>query len=564
MTEQEKYNYWLEQENIDQEVLNQLKLMEGNENEIFESFYKDLEFGTAGLRGILGAGTNRMNIYTVGKASEGFAKYLKENFKSPSIAIAYDSRINSELFAWVSARIMAKNGIKVYIYSELMPTPMLSYALRHYKCDGGIVITASHNPAKYNGYKVYGPDGCQAGPEMADAILTYINKTDMFKVELADKNDKNINIIPDSVVEGFVDAILKKRVYEAKDAVKNLNIVYTPLNGTGRRPVDLVMKKMGVKNISVVKEQEMPDGNFPTCSYPNPEIREALEKGLELLEKTNGDILIATDPDADRVGVAVKHNGDFRLITGNEMGVLMLDYICRAKTLNGTMPKNPVAVKTIVTTAMVDAVTQKYGVKLESVLTGFKFIGGVIAELEENNRLDDYLLGFEESYGYLFLGEYVRDKDAISAVMLIADMTAYYKSKGKTLVDVLEDMFKEFGYYENKTVTFAFEGASGLKKMASIMEQLRQAPPKSVAGADIIETSDYKLSITKNKHGETPILLPKSNVLAYKLSDGCSFVVRPSGTEPKLKIYMFVKGESQQKAKSRVEEMYSSIKTLIQ
>ncbi len=562
MTEQEKYNYWLSQKDLDKEVLSQLKAIEGNENEIFESFYKDLEFGTAGLRGILGAGTNRMNIYTVGKASDGFAKYLKENFENPSIAIAYDSRINSELFAWVSARIMAKNGIKVYIYSELMPTPMLSYAVRHYKCDGGIVITASHNPAKYNGYKVYGPDGCQAGPEMADAILNCINKTDMFKVQLAEKDDKNINIIPDSVIESFIDTILKKRVYEDKDAVKNLNIVYTPLNGTGMMPVKRVMDKMGVENMVVVKEQQFPDGNFPTCSYPNPEIREALEKGLELLEETKGDILIATDPDADRVGVAVKHNNEFRLITGNEMGVLMLDYICRAKTLNGTMPQNPVAVKTIVTTAMVDAVCNKYNVKLESVLTGFKFIGGVIADLEENNRVEDYLLGFEESYGYL-LGEHVRDKDAVSAVMLIADMTAFYKSKGKTLVDVLEEMFKEFGYFENKTVTFAFEGASGLEKMAALMEQLRSIPPKEVAGAEIVEISDYKLSITKNQNGETPITLPKSNVLAYKLSDGCSFVVRPSGTEPKLKIYMFVKAETLEKAKDRVAKLHTSLEELV-
>lgn len=562
MTEQEKYNYWLKQENLDAEVLSQLKKMENDENEIFESFYKDLEFGTAGLRGILGAGTNRMNIYTVGKASDGFAKYLKENFENPSIAIAYDSRINSELFAWVSARIMAKNGIKVYIYNELMPTPMLSFAVRHYKCDGGIVITASHNPAKYNGYKVYGPDGCQAGPEMADAILSYINKTDLFKVELADKDDKNINIIPDSVIESFIDTIFNKRVYEDKNAVKNLNIVYTPLNGTGMMPVKRVFAKMGINDITVVKEQEYPDGNFPTCPYPNPEIREALQKGLDLLEETKGDILIATDPDADRVGVAVKHNDQFRLITGNEMGVLMLDYICRARNINNTMPKNPVAVKTIVTTAMVDAVCAKYGVKLESVLTGFKFIGGVIADLEEHNRVEDYLLGFEESYGYL-LGEHVRDKDAVSAVMLIADMTAFYKSKGKTLVDVLDDMFKEFGYFENKTVTFSFEGASGLEKMASLMEQLRATPPKTVADADIVEISDYKLSVTKNAQGETPILLPKSNVLAYKLSDGCSFVVRPSGTEPKLKIYMFVKAETSEKAKQRVSELHLSLEQLV-
>ncbi len=561
MTELEKYNQWCKVENLDAEVAAQLKAIEGNENEIFESFYKDLEFGTAGLRGILGAGTNRMNVYTVGKATEGFAKYLKENFEDPSIAIAYDSRINSELFAWVSARIMAQNGIKVYIYNELMPTPMLSYAVRYYKCDGGIVITASHNPAKYNGYKVYGPDGCQAGPEMADSILSYINKTDIFNVKLAEKDDKNINIIPDSVIESFIDTIYKKRVYENKDAVKNLRVIYTPLNGTGRMPVKRIMDKMGVTNVQVVKEQEMPDGNFPTCTYPNPEYREALEKGLELADKVESDILIATDPDADRVGVAVNHKGEYRLISGNEMGVLMLDYICRARILNGTMPKNPVAVKTIVTTAMVDAVTDKYGVKLESVLTGFKFIGGVIADLEDENRVEDYLLGFEESYGYL-LGEHVRDKDAISAVMLICDMTAYYKEHGKTLVDVLEDMFEEFGYYENKTVTFAFEGASGLEKMAELMEKIRKEPLTEVAGAEVIEVSDYKLSVTKNKDGEKAITLPKSNVLGYKLSDGCSFLIRPSGTEPKLKIYMFAKADSHEHAKNRVAELNEALAVL--
>ncbi|MBR2861316.1 MAG: phospho-sugar mutase [Clostridia bacterium] len=563
MTEQEKFQYWLNQENLDKEVYEQLLSIKDDENEIFESFYKDLEFGTAGLRGILGAGTNRMNIYTVGKATQGFANYLKENFESPRVAIAYDSRINSELFAWVSARIMAKCGVKVYIYNELMPTPMLSFAVRHYGCEGGIVITASHNPAKYNGYKVYGPDGCQAGPEMADAILEKINKTDIFSVEMADKDDKNIEIIPDSVIDAFIDTIFAKRVYADKDAVKKLNVVYTPLNGTGRMPCLKVMNKMGMENIIVVPEQEMPDGNFPTCPYPNPEIREALEKGIQLATKVKGDILIATDPDADRVGVAVNHNGEQVLISGNEMGVLMLDYICRTRTQNGTMPKNPVAVKTIVTTAMVDQITNNYNVKLESVLTGFKFIGGVIASLEEQNRVEDYILGFEESYGYL-LGEHVRDKDAVSAVMLICDMTAYYKAQGKTLIDVLNELFDKYGYFQNKTVSYAFEGASGMEKMASIMEKLRSNPPKEVAGAKIIEISDYKLSVTKNENGETPILLPKSNVLSYKLDDGCQFIARPSGTEPKLKIYIFAKAESTEKAVARVAELKADLDKIVE
>lgn len=562
MQEIEKYNQWLNQEGLDGEVRAQLEKIKDDKNEIFESFYKDLEFGTAGLRGILGAGTNRMNIYTVGKATEGFAKYLLENFENPSIAIAYDSRINSELFARTSARIMAKNGIKVYLYGELMPTPMLSYAVRFYNCSGGIVITASHNPAKYNGYKVYGPDGCQAGPEMADAILAKIEKTDIFNVKLADENDSHIEIIPDSTIESFVETILKERVCVDKNAVKNLNIVYTPLNGTGLMPVMRTFGKMGIENVTVVKEQEKPDGNFPTCPYPNPEMREALEKGIETLEKCGGDILIATDPDADRVGTAVKHNNEYVLISGNEMGVLMLDYISRIRTENGTMPKNPVAVKTIVTTAMVDDVAASYGIKLESVLTGFKFIGGVIADLEEHKRVEDYLLGFEESYGYL-IGVHARDKDAVSACMLIADMAAYYKAKGKTLIDVLDELFEKYGYYNNKTVSFAFEGASGMEKMAGIMESLRTNPPKTVAGAEITEISDYKLSVTKNAQGETKILLPKSNVLAYKLSDGCSFVVRPSGTEPKLKVYMFAKADTKEKSRSRVEELKNALEKII-
>ena len=562
MKELEIYRHWLNQPNLDLEVRRQLAAMEGNEQEIFESFYRDLEFGTAGLRGILGAGTNRMNMYTVGQATQGFASYLKENFEQPTIAIAYDSRHGSEEFAWVSARIMAKNGIRVYIYSELMPTPMLSYAVRKYHCDGGIVITASHNPAKYNGYKVYGPDGCQAGPEMADAILAYINKTDLFSVTMAEKDDPLIEVIPDQTVEDFLNTILSRRVCEDPKAVEDLKIVYTPLNGTGRMPVARMMKKMGVTQVTVVPEQEWPDGNFTTCPSPNPENREALEYALALADKVGTDIVIGTDPDADRVGTAVYHKGEYVLLSGNEMGVLMLDYICRVRKAAGTMPKNPVAVKTIVTTAMVDDVANYYGVQLESVLTGFKFIGEVIAGLEKQDRVNDYLLGFEESYGYL-MSDHARDKDAVSAVMLITDMTAYYKKQGKTLIDVLDELSERFGYYKNQTVSFAFEGASGMDKMAAIMENLRNEPPKDVAGAFITEISDYKLSVTKNKDGEKAITLPKSNVLAYKLSDGCSFVVRPSGTEPKLKVYMFAKASTKAAALNRVAELKAALSEIV-
>ncbi len=562
MTEKEKYEEWLSREDLDAEVRAQLEAMRGKDTEIFESFYRDLEFGTAGLRGILGAGTNRMNIYTVGKATMGFARYLKENFKAPSVAIAYDCRKNSRLFAWVSARIMAANGIRVYIYSELMPTPMLSYAVRYYHCDGGIVITASHNPAQYNGYKVYGPDGCQAGPEMADAILNYINRIGVFDACLAQEKDAHITVIPQSVIDDYIDTITSLRVTEDPEAVKALKVVYTPLNGTGRMPVAKMMQKIGLTQVSVVPEQEMPDENFTTCPYPNPENREALAMGIELGKRTRPDIVLATDPDADRVGIAVNHKGEYILVTGNEMGVLLLDYICRVKEANHTMPRNPVAVKTIVTTAMVDEVAAYHHVKLESVLTGFKFIGEIISSLEAQGRLEDYLLGFEESYGYLASG-HVRDKDAVSTSMLICDMAAYYKKREKTLIDVLEELSEKFGYYKNRTVSFSFEGASGMEKMAAIMERLRSDMPPEIAGARIVEVSDYRASVTTDNNGQRPILLPKSNVLGYKLADGCSFVVRPSGTEPKLKVYIFAKADSAQKALERIDALKEALHAVI-
>lgn len=562
MTEQNKYEQWRRQENLDAEVREQLEAMKGNRDEIFDSFYRELSFGTAGLRGVLGAGTNRMNVYTVGKATAGFAAYLKENFTAPSIAIAYDCRINSEKFARLAARIMAAQGIRVHLYGELMPTPMLSYAVRYYHCDGGIVVTASHNPAKYNGYKVYGPDGCQAGPEMADAILSYIDKTPLFALDLAPEDDPLIETIPDSTVEAFLQDILQKRVCRDRDAVKDLKIVYTPLNGTGRMPVRRLMEKMGITQVEVVPEQEMPDGTFPTCAYPNPENRDALQMGIELAGKLQYDLVIGTDPDADRVGTAIRQKDGFRLISGNEMGVLMLDYICRVRKENGTMPPCPVAVKTIVTTAMVDDVALFYGVELRSVLTGFKFIGEIITSLDEQGRADDYLLGFEESYGYL-VGDHARDKDAISAVMMICDMAAYYKKQGMTLVDVLDGLFEKFGYYSNQTVSFSFEGASGMEKMGAIMDSLRQNPPAEAAGALVTSVSDYLLSQKMMGGEKTVLTLPKSNVLGYTLSDGCSFVVRPSGTEPKLKVYIFAKAATERDAETRIRELKEAIERFI-
>jgi phosphoglucomutase len=612
---------WLDQEDLDEFLRKELIEIEDQE-ELQDRFYRDLEFGTGGLRGVLGAGTNRMNIYTVRKATQGFADYINLHYKPggdsckgdiPTVAIAYDSRIKSDLFAAEAACVLAANGIKTYVYPELMPTPALSFAVRYYGCCAGIMVTASHNPSKYNGYKVYGSDGCQLTLEAAAEVLSLIEKVDLFKdvktlpggftlehgvikVIAADASlQELVQTIPTPVTEAFLAAV--KNESTGMDC-SDLSVVYTPLNGTGNRPVKKIMKMIGVKKVITVREQEMPDGNFPTCPYPNPEKKEALALGIALCQKLSQegnppDLLLATDPDCDRVGIAVRHKNletgivDYQLISGNETGVLLLDYICHrrgkanmdrmagkenaAREFPRPMPKNPIAIKTIVTTKMAEKIAKFYGVEMIDVLTGFKFIGEQIGILEENGEENRYIFGFEESYGYL-AGAYVRDKDAVNGSMLICEMTAYYKKLGKTLVDRLKELYEKYGYYRNDLMEFTFEGSSGMEKMNSIMEGFRKEAPAKFIGKKVTEIADYKLSVRRVlgggscdlSVGSKPIRLPKSDVLEYVLEDGSSIIVRPSGTEPKLKIYLSAKGSSNQNSLEIIEALRAEIGEIIQ
>lgn len=561
---------WLSVEGLPQEIYKELSQYsqvlerdpENEEalNEVYERFYRELEFGTGGLRGILGAGTNRMNIYTVGRATQGLSDYINDRFgggaggcgKQMSVAVSYDSRNQSEDFAWESARILAANGIRVYLYKELMPTPALSFAVRYYGCSGGIMITASHNPAKYNGYKVYNEEGCQMNLEQAAQVLTVIEKLDLFcGVKKADDGcEKNITYVSDEVVDAFFEAVKKEST--GAPGCEELEVVYTPLNGTGNKPVRRILSEIGVGKIHIVKEQELPDGNFTTCPYPNPEKKEALALGLELCRRLGtADLLLATDPDCDRMGIAVKQKGEYVLLTGNEVGILLLDFLCQVRggllgfSTKKTMPKRPIAIKTIVSTKMAEAVAAHYGVEMRNVLTGFKFIGEQIGLLEQEGEENRCIFGFEESYGYLS-GAYVRDKDAVNAAMLTCEMAAYFKTKGMTLADRLEELYDQYGYYKNDLMDFAFEGAAGMEKMASIMAGLRRNPPRKVIGKRVTGKTDYQ-------HDETG--LPKSNVLEYVLEDGSSFIARPSGTEPKLKIYLSAKGCSREESETIVTQL---------
>lgn len=544
------YELWKQKTEGDSQL--SADLAELTEEEIFDRFYRELDFGTAGLRGVLGAGTNRMNIYTVARASAGIAAYLLSDGtkKRKCVAIAYDSRNNSELFARTSAAVYAGAGIKVFLYPFLMPTPALSYAVRNIGCDAGVVITASHNPAKYNGYKAYGADGCQITEDAADKILAEIGKIPYFE-PIPDFDalmaDGSIEYISDDIINGFIsDAVSCAK--SQREGVRDLKLVYTPLNGAGRMCVTTALDMCGFTDVTVVPEQRDPDGNFPTCPYPNPEIREALALGLDLMQKTGADLLLATDPDCDRVGTAVPVGDSYRLITGNEMGVMLLDYLCQLRVEQGDMPAAPMAVKTIVTTDMTYEVAKKYGVRIVDVLTGFKYIGEQIALLEEKGTPEDYLLGFEESYGYL-CSPFVRDKDAVSTSVLICEMANYYRRQGKTLGDRLDELYAEFGAYRNTVESFAFEGSAGMDKMRSIMEKLRNDPPCEVLGRKLIAVNDYLKSESVSADGtKTVIDLPKSNVLKFVYEDGLGVVARPSGTEPKLKIYYTVKADTMQAA----------------
>ena len=563
MNTNELYKLWLENATADPDLKKELLSVEGKEEEISDRFYRELEFGTGGLRGVIGAGTNRMNYYTVCKATQGLAAYLKAvKPEGASVAVSYDSRIKSDYFAKSVAEVLSANGIKVYIYTELMPTPMLSWAVRYHKCDAGVMVTASHNPAKYNGYKVYGPDGCQLTIAAADAVLAEINKIDVFsgiKSAPFDEGLKSgmINYIDDKAIDAYMAEVKKQSLHPEVCAKAGLKVVYTPLNGTGNKPVRRILKEIGIDNVVVVPEQENPDGTFATCPYPNPEIREALTKGLELCAKEKPDLLLATDPDCDRVGIAVPDGDGYALFTGNEVGALLLEYIARERTAMGTMPKNPIAVKTIVTTDITRAIAKKYNVEIIEVLTGFKFIGEQIGFLEEKGEENRYIFGFEESYGYL-AGSYVRDKDAVVASMLICEMAAFYRAQGVSLIEARKKMYEEYGCYCNKLDTFAFEGASGMAKMQEIMNRMRTDYPEEIAGTKVIALADYEASEKTDllNGSKTVIDLPKSNVITLYLEGGASLVIRPSGTEPKIKIYYTTIGKTNEEA-GKLQEKYS-------
>ena len=556
--EMKLYEIW-KQKADDADILAELNEVEGKDDEISDRFYRALEFGTGGLRGVIGAGTNRMNIYTVSMAAQALADYLAQKEGQHAVAIGYDSRNKSTDFAKCAAATLASNGVKVHIFPELEPTPVLSYAVRELHCSAGIVITASHNPAKYNGFKCYGGDGCQMTDGAAGEVYAFMQKLDIFDdVKRGDFDELMaqgmINWIDNSLIESFLDAVEACSVNPGicKDA--GLKVIYTPLCGAGNKPVRAILKRIGIDDVTVVPEQEKPDGNFPTCPYPNPEIRQAFECALKLAETVHPDLLLATDPDSDRVGIAVKSADGFKLMSGNEVGAIMMNYMLSCRKAQGTLPANPVCVNTIVTSDLGGRIAEKYGCELRKVLTGFKYIGEIIGWLEADGEKERFIMGYEESYGYL-CGTYARDKDAVVASMMICEMAAYYKKQGKSLLDVMDEIYTEFGYYRNRLLNYAFEGEAGMKFMNSVMDTLRDNPPAEIAGDKVLSVSDYKLSVRKDftDGTETEITLPKSNVLAYKLENGGSFIVRPSGTEPKIKVYTAAVG-TVESAEAKLDE----------
>lgn len=551
MTYLEKYLYW--KQNVKNEDLLK-ELCSLNDKEIEDCFYKELSFGTGGLRGILGAGTNRLNIYTVAKATKGLSEYLKDHFQNPSVAIGYDTRINSDLFSKTAAEVFAQNGIRAYIYKEALPVPTLSYAVRKLSCSAGVMITASHNPAIYNGYKVYGPDGCQITTEAAKRIYEEIKKIDEFEVEKEEfENNSKIAYIDGSVLDSFIKEVKAQSFLYGEEIDKNISVVYTPLNGTGLKPVTRVLKELGYSKLVVVKEQEEPDGRFPTCPYPNPEVFQAMELGIEYAKRNDADILIATDPDCDRVGVAIKNKNGFIILNGNQIGVLLLNYICERKASYDDMPKNPVLIKTIVTTDMADRIADHYGVKTINVLTGYKFIGEQIGLLEKENRMKDFVFSFEESDGYLS-GTYVRDKDGVNGACLVCEMYCYYRNNGVSLIEKLDKLYKKFGFYINSLKSYEFPGASGYEKMQNIMKTLRMHPISVINNNNVVKIKDYQNGIGQ---------LPKSDVIKVFLEDGSSVVIRPSGTEPKLKVYISTCSDSYEQSERKNDELVEFFENII-
>ena len=557
----EDYKRWLEADLEDAALKTELESIEGNEDEIKERFAIALKFGTAGLRGVLGAGSNRMNIYVVRQATQGLANWVKTQGGNQLVAVSYDSRINSDVFAKETAKVLAANGIKVRIYDALMPVPALSFATRYYGANAGVMITASHNPAKYNGYKAYGPDGCQMTDDAANVVYAEIQKTDILTganiMSFEEGMEKGlIEYVGDDCKEALYDAIKARSVRPGLCKTAGLKLVYSPLNGSGLVPVMKVLSDIGIDDVTIVPEQQYPDGNFPTCPYPNPEIFEALRLGLELAQKEGADLMLATDPDADRVGIAMKcPDGTYELVSGNEVGALLLDYICASRIEKGTMPEKAVAVKSIVSTPLADAIAAHYGVEMRNVLTGFKWIGDQIAQLEAAGEVDRFIFGFEESYGYL-AGPYVRDKDAVIGSMLICEMAAYYRSIGSSIKQRLEEIYAEYGRYLNKVDSYEFPGLSGMDKMAGIMEDLRKNPPAELAGYKVVKATDYKNT------AETG--LPAANVLIYSLEGGATVIVRPSGTEPKIKTYFTTLGKDLAEAQAQKDKLAEALKPILE
>ena len=551
------YDLWLSSAVADKDLIPELESVKDDEDAILDRFYKNLEFGTAGLRGVIGAGTNRMNVYTVNQATQGLADYLNESFENPSVAIAYDSRIKSKEFAESAAGVLAANGIKVYIYPELVPTPMLSFAVRRLNCSSVIIITASHNPSKYNGYKCYDSNGYQMTDEAAEKTYNYIQNIDMFTgVKTMDFDDAlaedMVDFIEDWLYDEFYEKVLSCRINA--DAIKKsgLKLIYTPLNGAGNKPVRKIFKKAGIKDVTVVKEQEKPDGNFPTCPYPNPEIRQAFECAIETAKGTDADLLLATDPDCDRVGIAVRDGDEVVLMTGNEVGAMLCEYLLSNLKEQNKLPENPVVVKSIVTTPLIEAICKEYGAEVADLLTGFKYIGELITSMEKEGKEDNFIVGMEESYGYL-RGIHARDKDAVVASLMIAEMAAFYKLKGMSLKQFMDSIYEKYGMYLNSVLNFAFEGASGMQKMADIMNSLRENAPESFAGKKVVAIADYKESVVTNvlTGDAKEIVLPKSNVLSYSLEDNSKVIIRPSGTEPKIKIYITAYDDTRANAEAK-------------
>lgn len=555
----EEYQRWLAADLQDADLSPELRKIQGNDEEIKDRFAVSLQFGTAGLRGVLGAGTNRMNIYVVAQATQGLANWVKTQGGTQTVAISFDTRLKSDVFSKTAAGVLAANGIKVRIYDAAMPVPALSFATRYYNCNAGIMVTASHNPAKYNGYKAYGPDGCQMPDQAADVVYNEIQKIDVLngaqQVSFAQGvEDGLIRFVGDDCKKAFYEAIEACQVRPGLAATSGLKLVYSPLNGSGLVPVTQVLKDIGITDITIVPEQEYPNGYFTTCSYPNPEIYAALESGLKLAKECDADLMLATDPDADRVGIAMKcPDGTYELVTGNEMGALLLDYICAGRIEKGTMPKDPVAVMSLVSTPLAKAIAKHYNVELRSVLTGFKWIGDQILNLEKNHQEDRFIFGFEESYGYL-AGSYVRDKDAVVASMLICEMAAYYRANGSSIKQRLEEIYSQYGRYFNKTDSFEFPGLSGMDKMAGIMTQLRQEPPATIGAHKITKAVDFK------KSEETG--LPPANVLLYELENGATVIIRPSGTEPKIKAYFTTLGKDLAEAQAQKDELAAAVEPI--